>query len=127
MHPLDAEQSSAPAALKVRVLDVSELDGTGVDRRQRFFWRDVLGDKHFDYVVCRAKTLEPLLAVELDDATVVRRSTTADDVKPTAARNASFPLVRFSAASNPTPELVRQKLIAQYRLARAGPLPEEIG
>ena len=38
-----------------------------------------------------------------------------------------FPLVRFSATSNLTPELVRQKLIAEYRLARAGPLPEEMG
>jgi hypothetical protein len=53
------------------------------------------------------------------DPTVVRHSTTADDVKSTAARNAGFPLVRFSAASNLTPELVRQKLIAEYRLARA--------
>ena len=65
--------------------------------------------------------------MELDDPTVVRRSTTSDDVKATAARNAGFPLVRFSAASNVTPELVRQKLIAEYRLARAGPLPEEMG
>ena len=109
------------------MLDVIELDGTGVDRRQLFFWRDVLGDKHFDYVVCRRETLEPLLAVELDEDRVPRRSTTADDVKSTAARHASFPLVRFSAAANLTPELVRQKLNAEYRLARAGPLPEETG
>ncbi len=124
---MKAFQRKVNVFLKVRVLDVIELDGKGVDRRQLFFWRDVLGDKHFDYVVCRAKTLEPLLAVELDDPTVVRRSTTSDDVKATAARNAGFPLVRFSAASNLTPELVRQKLIAEYRLARAGPLPEEMG
>ncbi len=38
--------------------------------------------------------LEPLLAVEPDDPTIVRRSTTAD-VKATAARNVGFPLVRF--------------------------------
>ena len=111
--------------LKVRVLDVIELIDES-DKRRLFFWRDILGDKHFDYVVCREKTLEPLLAVELDDPHVSRRSTTADDVKATAARNAAFPLVRFSAASKLTPELVRQKLIAEYRLARAGPLPEEM-
>ncbi len=68
------------------MLDVIELDGTGVDRRQLFFWRDVLGDKRFDYVVCRASTVEPLLAVELDDPSLQRRSTTSDDVKATAAR-----------------------------------------
>jgi hypothetical protein len=113
--------------LKVRVLDVIELADDEPDKRRLFFWRGILGDKHFDYVVCRRETLQPLLAVELDDPGVKRRSTTADDVKATAARNAAFPLVRFSAASNLTPELVRQKLIAEYRLARAGPLPEEMG
>lgn len=112
--------------LKVRVLDVIELHGEP-DKRRLFFWRDVLGDQHFDYVVCTRETLRPLLAVELDDPTVRKSSTTADDVKATAARNAGFPLVRFSAGSNLTPELVRLKLIAEYRLARAGPLPEEMG
>ena len=113
--------------LKVRVLDVIELAEDEPDKRRLFFWRDILGDKHFDYVVCSRETLKPLLAVELDDPTVRRRTTTAEDVKSTAARNAAFPLVRFSAASNLTPELVRQRLIAEYRLARAGPLPEEMG
>jgi hypothetical protein len=112
--------------IKVRVLDVIEL-ADEPDKRRLFFWRDILGDKHFDYVICRPRTLEPILAVELDDPRVPRRSSMADDVKTTAARNAGFPLVRFSAASNLTPELVRQKLIAEYRLAQAGPLPEEMG
>jgi hypothetical protein len=124
---MKAFQKKVNVFIKVRVLDVIELDGKGVDRRQLFFWRDILGDKHFDYVVCRRDTLEPILAVELDDPTVPRRSTTADDVKSTAARNAGFPVVRFSAGANLTPELVRQMLIAEYRLARAGPLPEEMG
>lgn len=112
---------------KVRVLDVIALADDEPDKKRPSFWRDVLGDQHFDFVVCRPKTLEPLLAVELDDPSVRRRSSTADDVKATAARNAAFPLVRFSAGSNLTPQLVRQKLIAEYRLARAGPLPEEMG
>jgi len=124
---MKAFQKKVNVFIKVRVLDVIELDGKGVDRRQIFFWRDILGDKHFDYVICRRETLEPLLAVELDDPKVPRRSTTADDVKATATRNASFPVVRFSAGAKLTPELVRQKLIAEYRLARAGPLPEEMG
>jgi hypothetical protein len=65
--------------LKVRVLDVIDLDAAEPDKKRLFFWRDILGDKHFDYVVCRRETLEPLLAVELDDPTTGRRSTTADD------------------------------------------------
>lgn len=112
--------------VKVRVLDVIELVDEP-DKRRMFFWRDVLGDKHFDYVVCSRETLQPFLAVELDDPRVPRHSTMADDVKATAARKAGFPLVRFSAGSSLTPQLVRQKLIAEYRLAKAGPLPEEMG
>ena len=112
--------------LKVRVLDVIELIDEP-DKRRLFFWRDILGDKHFDYVVCRRETMEPLLAVELDDPSMRRRSSTGDDVKMTAARKAGFPVARFAAGMKLTPELVRQKLIAEYRLARAGPLPEEMG
>ena len=51
-----------------------------------------------------------------------RRRQGGDDVKLASARNADFPLVRFSAASILTPELVQQKLIAEYRPARAGQL-----
>lgn len=71
---------------------------------------------------------EPLLATKLDDASVSRRSGVADDVKATAARHAAFPVVRFSATGlKLTPELVRAKLIAEYRVVRAGALPEEMG
>lgn len=41
-------------------------------------------------------------------------------------RYAKLPVARFAAGANLTPELVRQKLVAEYRLARAGPLPEEM-
>lgn len=112
--------------LKVGVLDVIELVDEP-DKRRLFFWRNVLGEMHFDYVICRGDTLEPLLAVELDDPLVRRRSTASDDAKATAARQAAFPVAHFSAAVHLTPELVRQKLIAEYRLARTGPLPEEMG
>src|SRR4051794_12944551 len=61
-----ALQRKVRVFLKVRVLDVIELVDEP-DKRRLFFWRDILGDKHFDYVVCRRETLEPLLAVELDD------------------------------------------------------------
>ena len=121
-----AFQKKVNVFVKVRVLDVIELINEP-DKRRMFFWRDILGGKHFDYVICRRETLEPLLAVDLDDPTSPRRSSVTDDVKTTAARNASFPLVRFSAGSKLTPELVRAKLIAEYRTARAGPLPEEMG
>lgn len=51
-----ALQKKVVVFLKVRVLDVIELYAEP-DRRRLFFWRDVLGDQHFDYVVCRKDTL----------------------------------------------------------------------
>jgi len=66
---MKALQRKVRIFVKVRVLDVIELVDEP-DKRRLFFWRDILGDKHFDYVVCRRETLEPLLAVELDDPRV---------------------------------------------------------
>ena len=100
--------------VKVRVLDVIELENDP-DKRRLFFWRDILGDKHFDYVICRPTTLEPLLAVELEDPAIRRRSSTADDVKSTAARKAGFPLVRFTAGADRTLESTMDKSMSQCR------------
>jgi hypothetical protein len=108
--------------LKIRVLDVIELYDEP-DPRRLAFWHDVLGDKRFDYVVCRHKTLEPLMAVEVDDP---RHPSPADTFKAAAAREAKFPLVRLKAGPDLTPEVVRQKLIDEYRHAGPGPLPEEL-
>ncbi len=112
--------------LKVRVLDVIELIGEP-DRKRLFFWRDILGDKHFDYVVCSRRTLEPLIAVELDDPGRRPRTSTEIDVKTTVAARARFPVVRFSAATTPTPKAVRERLIDAYRAARDGAVLEEVG
>jgi len=50
-------------------------------------------------IFCRRETMEPLLAVGLDDSRLPRSLTTAENVKATAARNAGFPLVRFATTS----------------------------
>jgi hypothetical protein len=112
--------------VKVRVLDVIELYGEP-DRKRLFFWRDVLGDKHFDYVVCRRGTLEPLIAIELDDASRRSRTSTEIDVKTTVAARARFPVVRFNASTTPTPLAIRERLIEAYRAARDGAVLEEMG
>jgi hypothetical protein len=48
--PPDAREpnSATPIPVKVHILDVTELDGKGTDRRQLFSRRDIFGDKHFD-------------------------------------------------------------------------------
>lgn len=115
--------------VKVRVLDVIEFDDEP-DERKLVFWRDALGDKRFDYVVCRRKTLEPLLAVDLadpDDESAPGPSAAADSFKARIAREAKFPFVHFSAEAKLTPELVRQKLMAEYAQTRPDQLPEELG
>src|SRR5690349_874341 len=67
---IKALRNKVKVFVKVRALDVIELDEGEKDKRRLFFWKDVLGDQHFDFVVCGGKTLEPLIAVELDDPKV---------------------------------------------------------
>ncbi len=118
--------NSVKVFVKVNVLDVIELYGEP-DRKRMYFWRDVLSKCHFDYVVCRRQTLEPLIAIELDDPTRRPRTSTEVDVKTTATARARFPVVRFNAATTPTPQAVRERLIEAYRAARDGAVLEEMG
>jgi hypothetical protein len=122
-----ALKSKVLILLKVRILDVLELIEDPLDRKRMFFWRDFLGDIHFDYVVCSKQTLTPLLAVELDhDEPLKRGRATRDVAKTTIAARAQFPLVRISAAATYAPADLRQKLIAEYKRGKAGTLPVEM-
>ena len=122
-----ALRSKVLILLKVRVLDVIHLIDDSADKRRMFFWRDYVGDIHFDYVICSKQTMTPLMAVELDhDQPLQRGRATRDVVKNTLAQRAAFPLVRINATDAYTPTALREKLIAAYKQAKAGPLPVEM-
>ncbi|GAA4890349.1 DUF2726 domain-containing protein [Ferrimonas pelagia] len=82
---------------KVRIADVLEPDHRkGTKGWLRAFGR--ISQKHFDFVLCDAKTLAPVLSIELDDKS--HRSNKAkarDNLVNDACECAQLPLVRFPA------------------------------
>jgi hypothetical protein len=121
-----ALKSKVLILLKVRVLDVLELEPVA-DVKRAYFWRDYLGDVYFDFVVCSKQTLAPIVAVELDGDEPLKRGRASRDVaKSTLAKSAGFPVIRIAATDTYTPEALRAKLIADYKHAKAGPLPVEM-
>jgi hypothetical protein len=84
---------------KVRVADILQPTG-GLDRST---WRTAfnrIAAKHVDYLICDRRTLAPVLAVELDDAshgTADRRE--RDEFLDQAFAQAGVPLLRVAAAA----------------------------
>ena len=76
---------------KVRVADVIQV--FGADFR-------TVSQKHFDFVVCDAESLLPLLAVELDDKShLTATAQKSDAVKNAICLAAGLPLLRIRAAA----------------------------
>ena len=76
---------------KVRVADVIET--FGADFR-------TVSQKHFDFVICDAETLMPLIAIELDDKShLTARQQQSDAVKNSVCERAGLPMLRVRAAS----------------------------
>jgi very-short-patch-repair endonuclease len=74
---------------KVRVADVIET--FGADFR-------TVSQKHFDFVICDAETLMPLLAIELDDKShLTARQQQSDAVKNSVCERAGLPMLRVVA------------------------------
>jgi very-short-patch-repair endonuclease len=74
---------------KVRVADV--IDVYGADFR-------TVSQKHFDFVICHAESLVPLLAVELDDKShLTATAQRSDAVKNAVCASAGLPLLRVRA------------------------------
>ncbi len=87
---------------KVRVSDV--IRSTGI----RFA---KISTQHFDWVVCDPTGCEPLLAVELDDASHLRWQNRVNDRKKNeAAEIAGFPILRFKWAKSYDEDMVRNRI-----------------
>ncbi|MCA9216200.1 MAG: DUF2726 domain-containing protein [Planctomycetales bacterium] len=80
----------------VRIADLLSVK-SGTQKRQS--WQNKINCKHIDFVICDPHSLEPVLAIELDDRTHQR----ADRVRRDEFVNAAFeaaqlPLLRIKAA-----------------------------
>lgn len=80
---------------KVRIADVLKVTK---QRKKRNFWRyfTKISSKHLDYVITHTKTLEPLVAIELDDSSHQRKDRIERDIFVNkACEAANLPLLRF--------------------------------
>ena len=94
---------------KVRVADA-------VNATERFsgdFLR--ISQKHFDWLICHPDSFEPLIAIELDDASHQRnqRQIKNDETKNGIALDAGLSLLRFPWQSKYDVEKIRETIIAE--------------
>ena len=95
---------------KVRIADVIAPSKTADKAKwQRSFNR--ISAKHFDFLVCTADSVDPVVAVELDDKSHQSKSARArDQAKDDAAYSAGLPLMRIAADRAYSTNQVRAEL-----------------
>lgn len=94
---------------KVRVADVLKVK-RGVKNPLSYF--NKISAKHFDFVLCDARTSAILAVIELDDSSHrSQRAIANDDVKNQAASAAGLPLLRVPAAKHYIVTDLRERLL----------------
>lgn len=74
---------------------------------QRAFYH--INGKSVDFVLCSKSTLEPVLAIELDDASHNREDRRARDLEvERILANANFPLIRLKTSTKVTKEMLKK-------------------
>ncbi|MBX3062926.1 MAG: DUF2726 domain-containing protein [Anaerolineae bacterium] len=74
-----------------------------------------ISQKHLDFIVCDSRSMDPLLAIELDDAShqqIGRNS--SDEIKNNALESAGLPLLRIKAARGYDVTELRAKLTTTW-------------
>jgi Protein of unknown function (DUF2726) len=90
---------------KVRLADLLQVRGHDAKERQRLFRR--FAAKHVDFLLAEPETLEPVLAIELDDSShdrIDRRQ--RDQFLDELFAVAEFPLLRVKAAASYSPRQI---------------------
>tara|TARA_R110002049_G_scaffold13509_2_gene58535 strand:- start:167751 stop:168461 length:711 start_codon:yes stop_codon:yes gene_type:complete len=95
---------------KVRVADVlAPKKGNDKSTWQKAFNR--ISAKHFDFIICESSSLDPIVAVELDDRSHKSKSASKRDaIKDSSCESAGVPLVRIKAAHSYVVSDLRQML-----------------
>lgn len=100
LQPLAAEHQCLVFA-KVRLEDIVWV---APHVRSRFAMRNRIKSRHIDFVLCRMKDVQPLLAIELDDSSHESfRANASDVMKNEILKQAGMPLLRVRASSQYDP------------------------
>jgi Protein of unknown function (DUF2726) len=88
-HTLDSEFTICP---KVRLLDIFYITGNTYNHAPR----NKIDRKHIDFLICKAQTMKPLLAIELDDSSHKRPDRVERDIFVNQIfEDARLPLLRI--------------------------------
>jgi very-short-patch-repair endonuclease len=108
---LDVLESVVPQGLrvlcKVRVADA--IDTFGADFR-------TVSQKHFDFLICDAELLRPLLAIELDDRSHLTATQQARDaVKDAVCAQAGLTMLRVPAQAAYDRQVLARQIVVQLK------------
>ena len=85
-------QEKAVICPKIRLSDILSTETRNVT-----YWNQI-SQKHIDFLLCRPDTMEPILAIELDDSShTSAKAQKSDNFKNEAFKAAGLPLLRMSA------------------------------
>lgn len=105
---------------KVRISDLLYV----VNRRENLGHANRIDRKHVDFVLCNPKTMQPILVVELDDASHQRRDRQERDALVDAAfLAADLPILHVPCRSNYDPENLKQQIRSVLSLTATATLP----
>ena len=95
---------------KVRVADIIRVDSKKAKGKYlKFFNR--ISRKHVDFLICEPQSLEPLVAIELDDSSHELKEREERDIfLDRAFKMAGIPLLRFKVRSSYDKIEVRQRI-----------------
>lgn len=105
---LEALGANYAICAKVRMIDLVEVKPNTENWRS---YQNKVIQKHVDFVLCRRETLEPVIAIELDDSSHNRsdrqqRDITVDDI----FASANMPLLHYKTAKNYSAEDIRTRI-----------------
>ena len=92
---------------KVNLGDIFYVQQPHKNRRAR----NRIDRKHVDFLICDAKTMEPLLGIELDDSSHQKKKQQEKDaLKDAVFAAAELPLLRIKAARSYVPEELKKAI-----------------
>lgn len=95
---------------KVRVADILTPE-KGMDRKHWQIAFNKISSKHFDYILCRADTLDIVAVIELDDKSHrSKKAVSRDSLLDHACESANLKLIRFPAKSGYQVQALRAAL-----------------
>ena len=113
-----ATQGKYSVLAKVRLADIVTV-ARGDEHWQSQFNR--ISSKHADFVLCALESFEPLLVIELDDASHDRTDAQQRDmVKSKALEAARVPLLRLRAKNVSTPQDLARRIDHAIAARRVG-------